>query len=76
VFTQGLGLFAPAGSPVFIADTVQFSAAAFVNNQQLALLRGNDQLFLVGVFNLLDPFVNQALLASALDQMLLASPSP
>jgi hypothetical protein len=75
VFTQGLGLFGSGGSPVFIADTLQFSAAAFVNGQLLAMLRGNDQLFLVDVFNLLNPFVNQALLASAIDQMLLASPS-
>jgi hypothetical protein len=72
VFNQGLGLFALAGSPVFIADTLHFSAA-FLNNQPLALLRGNDQLFLVDVFSLLNSFVNQALLASAIDQMLLAS---
>jgi uncharacterized repeat protein (TIGR01451 family) len=64
VFTQGLGLFAPAGSPVFVADTLQFSATAFVNGQLLAMLLGSDQLFLVDVFNLLNPSVNQALLAS------------
>jgi hypothetical protein len=74
VFTQAFGFLGLTGSPVFLSNTLQLSAAALVNTQVLAFLQAGNQVFLVELFNFFNPFVSQALLANPLaGQVLLTS---
>jgi hypothetical protein len=61
VFAQPFSFFG-VGSPMFLSSSLQPLATAFVNCELLALLPGDNQLFLADVFDLSNPFVNLAIL--------------